>query len=116
LEGTAVAGQGRHADEGGDLFAVEKAQLGQATDEGATGDGSHTGKATQQVFLGTPDGAGLYSPVEIVVNVAQPAFEPADVLDQVASNGRHGVLQAIALGGEHFEDLSAPSEERGERT
>src|ERR1041384_8534703 len=95
LEGTAIASQRRHADESGDLFAVEKAQLRQATDEGATGDGSHTGKGPQQVLLGTPDGAGLNRPIEVGVDVARAALEPANVLDQVASNGRAGLFPAI---------------------
>jgi hypothetical protein len=71
FQGSAVAGQGSHADEGGDLFAVESAEFGQAADEGAAQDRPDAGRGTQQIFRGPPHGTRLDHVVEVGVHVAQ---------------------------------------------
>src|SRR5229473_6604064 len=46
-----------HASEGGDLVAVDPAELGQLGDQGAGDDVADARHALQQILLGAPDGA-----------------------------------------------------------
>lgn len=51
----AVAGEGRDADQGRDLFAREDAEFREFADKGATENGAHAGRRAQEVVLGAPE-------------------------------------------------------------
>ena len=62
-----VAGERRHADERGDAFPVQPAQLRELAQDRATHDGAHPGRRAQEVLLGAPDGTLLDGVVEVPI-------------------------------------------------
>src|SRR5436309_7901686 len=104
-ERAAVARQWGHADEGRDLFAGQRPEFGQIADKRATDDGTNAGDRAQKILFRPPDGTGLNRTVQVVINIVELALQPADVLDDTPTDGRHGVLETVALGAHHPEDL-----------
>src|SRR5262245_31371061 len=72
-----------------DLFAVQRAELWQVTDERAAQDGTDPGRAAQPISFRAPDWAALDRAVEIGLHLAQPALKPAYVLGDISANPPH---------------------------
>jgi len=49
--------------------------------------------------------------VHVVIDIVESLFEPADVLEEVALDGRTGEAEAILLGGEHADQLATSGEQ-----
>ena len=111
LERAAIAGQGRHADESRDLFAGERAEFGQIAEQRAADDGTDAGDGAQQILFDPPDGTGLDGPIQVVIHLVELTLEPADMLHDAPTDRGHGVLESIAFGAHHAEDLSAPRQQ-----
>jgi hypothetical protein len=111
-KGAAVTGERSHADQRRDLFAGEAPELRELTEQRATDDGAHSRHTWQQIVLGPPDRALLDEPAEVAIDLSQFALEPADVRANTAGDGGAGEAQAVALGGEHLEQLPAAGEHR----
>src|SRR6266436_6674424 len=110
-ERAAIAGQWGHPDEGRDLFAGQRTEFGQIPDQRATDDGPDAGDRAQKILFGPPDGAGLDSTVQVVINIVELALKPTDVLDDAPADSRHGVLETVAFGAHHPEDLTPPRQQ-----
>ncbi len=93
------------------LFARQSAELGQVADEGTADDGADPGDRSQQIFLLAPHGTRVDVAVKVLVNVTELALEPPDVLEDTVAYGRHRVLETIALGHQHPEDLAPPRQQ-----
>src|SRR5262249_31313830 len=106
VERAAVAGQGSHTDQGGDLFARQRAEFGQITDQRAADDGADAGDRAQKILFGPPHGAGLGGAVQVVINIVELALQPTNVLDDAAADRWYGVLETVAFGAQHPEDLT----------
>src|SRR5216684_2305625 len=64
-----------HAGEGGDLVAVDPAELRQLSDQGAGDDVADARHAVQQILLDAPDGAGFDQLVDRLVDARPLGFQ-----------------------------------------
>jgi hypothetical protein len=104
----------RHADQGGDLLTMQLAELGQVGEQGPADDGANPGDGPEEILLGAPNRTRLNRVGEVAIDVDDAAFEPADVLRQAPTDRRGRVFEAIALGRQHVQELSAAGHERVE--
>jgi hypothetical protein len=86
-------------------------EFGQITDQLATDDGPDAGDRAQKILFGPPDGACLDSAVQVVINIVELALKLTDVLDDAPADSRHGVLETVAFGAHHPEDLTPPRQQ-----
>jgi hypothetical protein len=63
------------------------------------------------MFFRPPDRAPLDGVIEITIDGRDAALQPADMSGNLSTDGRRGMLQAIPLGGEHIEELTAARHE-----
>jgi hypothetical protein len=108
----AVAGQRGHPDEGGDLFAGQGAEFGQIANQRATDHGPDAGDRAQKILFRAPDGASLDGAVQVVIHIVEPALQPTNVLDDASADCRDGVLEPIAFGAHHPQDLTPSRQQR----
>src|SRR5437899_1298130 len=108
----AVAGQGCHAHQGGNFLATESPQLGQFGQEGAARDRSDPRDALQQIVLGPPERTGSHGLVQIFIDAAELALEPANVVGEAAPHRAAGMEQPILLGDQHFNKLAPARDQR----
>ena len=76
------------ADEGGDRAPVERPQFRQLGEQRPRGNRPDPRHAAQHILLHPPHGTGLNRRPDLVVHVADPPFEPANVIAQVAGDPR----------------------------
>ena len=74
FEYAAVAGQRGDPDESRELFARQRTELREFTDQGATEDGADAGRGAQQILLGAPHRTGLDGAIQIPINIVELAF------------------------------------------
>ena len=110
--GAAVPIEGRDADEGGDLVAVERAQFGQLGEQGVAGDRADAGDALQPGGAGAQGRGGLHGGGELRVEVGQLVGQPGQMGVEVgARGGQPGLMAALLLRGAHALELPAPGEQ-----
>jgi len=105
---SAVAVEGSHPDEGGELASAEGSQLGKAAQQRGGHHGADSQDARKDLFFLAPDGALLDEVIDIVVDVLEPLLHPADVDLDVSANaffGGHGI--PVLLGADHLYDLAS---------
>ena len=94
-----VAVERGHAHEGGDLAAVQLAQLGQFGQEHAGQDRTDTGHALQQGILLLPGGMSLALDLQLPVHLCQFGLQPREVaLGQFLALGARSVPPCALLG------------------
>ena len=87
------------ADEGGDLAAVQLAQLREFRQEHAGQDRTHTGHALQQGILLLPGGMGLALALQLPVHLCPCRLQPREVaLGQFLALGASSVTPRTLLG------------------
>ena len=71
-----------------------------------------TRHAAQQVLAHAPHRTGFDGGGDLAVDILDPALEPANMLPEIALHRPHrGLSKALALGGEHLQQLAAPSDQ-----
>jgi hypothetical protein len=99
----------------GRRVACRLAELGQLGEEREGDHPADAGHALEQIVLDLPERTRLHRGVQVVIRLTESALEEADVLLEIAPNRRPGDEEAVALGGEHLDQLPASGEERVER-
>jgi hypothetical protein len=66
------------ASEGGDLVAIDLAELGQLGNQGAGDDVADAGHAFEEILFGTPQGAGFDQLVDGLVDTRPLGFKPLE--------------------------------------
>ena len=109
---SAVLVDGRDADEGGDLLAVDLAEFGELGDERDGRDGSDSGDAGQEVVELAPVGVGGAEFGDVFVEVFDSLLEQFDELLNVAAHGGiAGGFEVVFLLSEEFDDLASAGDE-----
>ena len=107
----AVAIEGRHAHQRGNLLAIEQAQLRQFGQHRAAHHRPNAGHTLQQIFPRLPHGALLDHVVQVLIHPRQFGAQPAQMgLDPLPDPSR-GERQAILFGALHRQHLAAPCQE-----
>ena len=114
FERAAVAVEGGHTDERGNLFAIQGSKLRQLGEQGAAGDRTDALSTAQQLVVLFPDRALLDGSVELLVGALEFLFQPADMGVDAFCDGLGGHRQPVVLGRNHLEDLSSSRGERSE--
>ncbi|HVH26639.1 MAG TPA: hypothetical protein VM818_07770 [Vicinamibacterales bacterium] len=86
-------------------------ELGKVRQQGAAQDGTNAGGGAEPMFFRPPDRAPLDGVIEITINGRDAALQPADMAGDLSTDGRRGMLQAMSLGGQHIEELTAARHE-----
>ena len=94
--GAAVPIERGDADEGGDLFLVERAELGQFRQQGVAGDRPDAGDALQPGGPRAQPRLGLDGGGELRVEVGQAVGQPGEVGIDVGRGGPAGLGGAVA--------------------
>ena len=66
-----LAGPGSKADEGSDLTAIERAELRQFSDQGASDDRPDAGDGCEQVLLFSPDRRAAHTIVDLAIEFGE---------------------------------------------
>ena len=113
----AIAIERRHADQGGDGAAIEPAELRELSEQRARDGGPDARHAAQEVVLHAPDRTALNRGADLLVDLADSAFEPANVRPEVARDRarRRRLREPLPLGDEHLEQLPPPRDQRRQR-
>src|SRR6266702_424443 len=110
-ERPAVTSQWRDADQRGDLLPTQATELRQFGQERPAGDRADPRDALQQIVLGPPQGAGAHGLVQITIDPAELALEPANVVGETAPDGAAREAQPILLGDQHLDELAPPRDQ-----
>jgi hypothetical protein len=112
VPGAGTAVERRDADEGGELSAVEAAEVRKFGDEGSGGHRSDAGNGREQVFRFAPRGGGANNGVDVGVDGGEFLFEES--LDKAPKSmqpnahkdrARSGCRRAGARGGSGDDDF-----------
>ena len=109
---TGVVGDRRHADQGGNLAAIEFAELGQLGDERGAGDGANAlGRAQQhvelaEVFLDMAD--------HLALDLVELGLDGQDHGLDARTNLDHGQLHSLAFRQHHRQQLASTRDERSQ--
>src|SRR5918992_1706416 len=109
-----VSVEGGDTYQSGNLVAAQSAQFRKV---GQQGDGHHpadAGDATQQVVLFSPEGALPQGAFQVIIQISQLLFQPADMVLNPLAHRFPGGPQPILLGSKHLDDLVPPSQEGGQ--
>ena len=107
---SAIAIERRHADERGNRPAIELAPLGKFGQQGARDDRPNPRDTAQQILMHAPERTAFDRVADIVVAVADAAFEPRDVLTQTAADRRRrGRRKPLAFRRQQVEQLAPAS-------
>jgi len=79
-----VTVEGRQANQGGDLLAIESSQLGQRCQQATRQHLPDTGNRAQQLVALTPERSVTDHCAEFLVEAGQPLLQPANVLIDAA--------------------------------
>ena len=94
------------------LFAIELPELREVGKERAAHNGANARHRAQEILFRTPDRTLLDGVVGIAVGGLDAALQPADMAGNLSADGRRRMLEPIALGREHVEQLPPPRSER----
>src|SRR5438876_10184715 len=111
-QGSTVAGQRRDARQGGDLLPTQPAELRQFRQQCTAGDRPDAWDALQQIVLGPPERARADSLVQIPIDAAELALEPANVVGEAAPDRAAGMEEPILFGDQHFDELAPARHQR----
>jgi hypothetical protein len=109
-----VTVEGSHTYQGGDFFAVECSDLGEACQEGRRHDGPYSRGRAQELFLLSPKWAGLDQLPESTIEVREFVLEPIDMALDTRPDALGGSAQPILLRGQHLNELTPTSQQRGQ--
>ena len=101
----AVPVEGSHTHQGGDLPAVQRAQLRQVGQEGEGELFSHAGDGAQEVILLPSYGTLTESLTQALVQIVQLLIEPCNVSLDAGTDGNGGGAQAVLLRDQHGHHL-----------
>src|SRR4051812_3543841 len=111
-----VAIKGGDADQRGDGPSIQGPEFGDVREQRPRGDRANAWHRLQQVIVDPPDVAALDTAVDLIIDVRDPALEPADVIPQITRNrARRDVRQALLLRPDHLEQLASPGDQGRER-
>ncbi len=103
--GPAVPVERGHPDQGGDLLAIQGAQLRETGEQGPREHRAHPGRALQQLLLRAPDRTLPDRAAELVVQGGQAPIEPGQVRLDLLAHRLEGAAEAVLLGRAHREEL-----------
>ena len=106
-QGAAVPVEGSHPYQGGDLPAVQRAQLRQIGQESERELLSHAGNGAQEVILLSPYGTLTKSLPQSLVQVVRLLLQPCNVSVDAGTDGDGGGAQAVLLRDQHGHHLVA---------
>ena len=110
----AVPVEGSHSHEGGDLPAVQRAQLRQIGQESHRETFPDSGNTAQQVVLLSPNGTLAESLPQALVQVVQLTLQPCNVGLDAGTHGDGGGTQAVLLRDQHGHHLVPAGDQRVE--
>ena len=113
-ERPAIAIERGDADEGGDLFVRQRAQLREIGQQRCGQDRPDAGDAAQQLVFLAPDGTLANGLGQLRVRLLQGAFEPADMGAQILADGGPCAPQPVLLRRQHLDELTATSNQGGQ--
>lgn len=112
---SALAGEGRDPNQGGESLAIECTQLGQLSEQGIGGGGADARDATQQVVAFSSERALLDRVAQVTVQVGQFLSQSVDVAADPRPPGRQRRAPPPTLGGEHADDLTTSRQQGRQR-
>lgn len=108
----AIVGVGRHADQGGDLFAIELPEFRQLGDEGHGGDVADAGDGLHEVIALFPVVVGLDEFVDGVIETFQIFRQGFDgTIEALADELGKVLVEPVLLGDAELDELSAAGDE-----
>ena len=110
----AVAAEGGHADQRGDLPARERPEFRQQRKEGGAGERANAGDGLEQIVFVAPGLGGAKRVREVDVESTDALVQPGDVLAQAGSLECGGALDAQLLLHTHLDELATTSQHLAE--
>src|SRR5918992_803730 len=98
----------------GNLVATQSAQFREVGQQGDRHYPADPGDATQQVVLLSPEGTLPQGAFQVIIQISQILFQPADMILNSLTHRFSGGPQPILLGSEHLDHLVAPGQEGGQ--